>query len=195
MPKIIGLTGGIGSGKSTVADFFSALDVPVYIADDHAKKIMDYPEVIQEIQAIFEQNIIDQDGKLNRKKIASIVFNQPEQLTQLNAIVHPRVKEDFMRWIKEHQNHPFVIKEVAILFENQSEKEFDEIILVTAPEEQRIGRVMKRDNISKEEVLERIQNQLPDREKISKSHYVINNVNLDKTQKEVKKIYKTLSKS
>src|SRR5690554_4973793 len=164
MPKIVGLTGGIGSGKSTVADFFSALDVPVYIADYHAKKIMSYPEVIQEIQAIFDQNIIDENGKLNRKKIASIVFNQPEQLTKLNAIVHPKVKEDFALWLKKHQDHKFVIKEVAILFENQLEKEFDKIILVTAPEEERISRVMKRDNISKEEVVERIQNQLPDRE-------------------------------
>lgn len=195
MPKIIGLTGGIGSGKSTVASFFSELGVPVYIADNQAKEIMDKPEVIQEIQSVFEDNILNEDRKLNRKKIASIVFNNPKQLDKLNAIVHPKVKEDFKQWLQINKDHKFIIKEVAIIFETQSEKEYDKIILVTAPKKVRISRVMKRDGLSEEKVLERIQNQLPDIDKIPKSDFVINNTNFNKTLKEVKKIHKKLINS
>lgn len=195
MPKIIGLTGGIGSGKSTVASFFSELGVPVYIADNQAKEIMDKPEVIQEIQSVFEDNILNGDRKLNRKKIASIVFNNPKQLDKLNAIVHPKVKEDFKQWLQINKDHKFIIKEVAIIFETQSEKEYDKIILVTAPKKVRISRVMKRDGLSEEKVLERIQNQLPDIDKIPKSDFVINNTNFNKTLKEVKKIHKKLINS
>lgn len=193
MPKIIGLTGGIGSGKSTVANFFKELGVPVYIADSEAKKIMDNPEIIQEVQSVFDENIIDKNGKLDRKKIADVVFNNPAKLQELNAIIHPKVKDDFVIWLKKHQEYPFIIKEVAILFETKSEKDFDKIILVTAPEEIRIKRVMKRDNVSEKEVLERMKNQLPDTEKMSKSDYVVDNKNVNDTKKQIKKIYELLN--
>lgn len=193
MSKIIGLTGGIGSGKSTVAGFFRELGVPVYIADSQAKKIMDYPETIQEVQAIFDQNVLLETGKLDRKKIASIVFNDSEQLNKLNAIIHPKVNQDFKDWLKQHKNYPYIIKEVAIIFETQSEKQFDKIILVTAPLNLRIERVIQRDNSSAQEILKRIDNQLPDSEKIEKSDFIIHNINLDAVKKEVKRLHKTLN--
>ena len=195
MSKIIGLTGGIGSGKSTVASFFSELGVPVYIADSEAKKIMDYPETIREVQTIFDENVVGENGKLDRKKIASFVFNNPEKLKQLNAVIHPKVNKDFRNWLEKHQDHTYIIKEVAIIFETQSEKQFDKIILVTAPEKLRIERVMKRDNISEDEILERIKNQLPDEEKISKSDFIITNTDLKSAKKEVKKLHKLLISS
>lgn len=195
MSKIIGLTGGIGSGKSTIAHFFVELGVPVYIADSEAKKIMDYPEIIQEVQAIFDENVTGENGKLDRKKIASVVFNNPEKLKQLNTVIHPKVNEDFKNWLEKHKNHPYIIKEVAIIFETNSEKQFDKIILVTAPEKTRIERVMKRDNISEEAVLERMKNQLPDSEKREKSDFIIINTNLKSSKNHVKKLHKELISS
>jgi len=190
--KIIGLTGGIGSGKSTIAQFFMELGVPVYIADSEAKKIMDYPETIQEVQAIFDENVISEDGKLNRKKIASIVFNAPEKLQHLNAVIHPKVNQDFKIWLEQHKEAPYVIKEVAIIFEIGAEKQFDKIILVTAPEKTRIQRVAKRDNTSEDEVLERIKNQLSDAEKIEKSDFIIDNIDVNMSKNKVKKLHQLL---
>lgn len=193
MSKIIGLTGGIGSGKSTVAQFFLELGVPVYIADSEAKKIMDYPETIREVQMIFQENVILESGKLDRKKIASVVFNNPEKLKELNAIIHPKVNQDFKKWLKKHEDYSYIIKEVAIIFETQSEKHFDKIILVTAPEDLRIERVSKRDNISKEQILERIQNQLPDSVKIKKSDFIIHNISIDAIKNEVRRLHQILN--
>ena len=187
MTKIIGLTGGIGSGKSTVAGYFQELGVPVYVADTEAKKIMEQSETIQEVQQIFEENVIA-EGKLDRKKIAAIVFNNPEKLAQLNKIIHPKVKEDFKDWLEKHQNYFFIIKEVAILFETNSEKDFDAIILVTAPEEIRIERVVNRDKITENQVKERIKNQLSDEEKIKKSHFIIENISKNDTKNQVKEL-------
>ena len=194
MTKIIGLTGGIGSGKSTVAGYFQELGVPVYIADTEAKKIMDQPDTIQEVQQIFDENVIF-EGKLDRKKIASIVFNNAEKLAQLNKIIHPKVKQDFKDWLEKHKNYSFIIKEVAILFETNSENEFDAIILVTAPEKIRIERVINRDNITENQVRERIKNQLSDEEKISKSHYIIENISKKDTKKRVKELFILLRKA
>lgn len=190
--KIIGLTGGIGSGKSTIARFFAELGVPVYIADSEAKKIMDNFETIQEVQTIFDQNVILENGKLDRKKIASIVFNDPKKLEELNAIIHPKVNQNFKNWLKKHHEFPYIIKEVAIIFETNSEKQFDKIILVTAPESTRIERVTKRDNSTYEQVLERIRNQLPDTDKIKKSDFIIENLDLKSSKNEVKKLHKLL---
>src|SRR5690554_3786999 len=168
------------------------LGVPVYIADSEAKKIMDYPETIQEVQAIFDENVILEDGKLNRKKIASIVFNAPEKLQHLNAVVHPKVNQDFKKWLELHKEAPYIIKEVAIIFEIGSENQFDKIILVTAPEQTRIQKVAKRDNISEDEVLARIKNQLSDAEKIEKSDFIINNIDLNTSKNKVRKLHQTL---
>jgi dephospho-CoA kinase len=194
MTKIIGLTGGIGSGKSTIANYIASKGIPVYIADEEAKKLMQLPEVITSVQSIFSENVLDEFGKLDRKKIADLVFNSPTQLTQLNNIVHPLVKNHFIEWLKIHSNTPYVIKEVAILFETGGNTACDKVIVVTAPEEIRIERAMKRDNVSKETIVSRMNNQLPESEKITKSDFIIHNIDLNKTFIQVDEILKILSK-
>lgn len=188
---IIGLTGGIGSGKSTVAKMFEALDVPVYDSDIEAKSLM-----VSSID--LKERIIDLLGtnaykgkKLNKTHIANKVFNEPELLLKLNQIVHPAVKNHFFNWT-ESQSGPYVIQESALIFENNSYHKYDEVILVTAPKEQRIQRVMDRDGTSREKVLERISNQLEDAEKVKKADYVIENIVLDDTRNSVHEIHRML---
>lgn len=181
MTKIIGLTGGIGSGKSTVAKYIASKGIPVYIADDEAKKIMTKKSIIHEIQNLFKENIILENGQLDRKKIAAIVFQDSSLLKKLNEVVHPKVKKHFKKWLEKNKEAPFVVKEVAILFETGGNTECDKVILVTAPEDVKINRVMKRDNVSREEILKRMKNQLSDAEKSMKSDYVVTNVKIDDT--------------
>lgn len=192
MTKVIGLTGGIGSGKTTISNYFKEMGVPVYIADDGARGVMQNEDVIGKIKktfgaALFENNI------LNRAKLANIVFNNSEKLAQLNAIVHPAVKKDFEAWLLLHTKEEYVIYEAAILFESGRYKDCDSIITVTAPEEVRIERVLKRDNTTREQVLSRMQMQWKDEDRISKSNFVINNVNLKIAREEVVKILKILN--
>ena len=191
MTKVIGLTGGIGSGKTTIANYFNEMGVPVYIADDGAKNVMKSEDIIEEIktsfgEALFENNI------LNRAKLAEIVFNDKDKLAELNAIVHPAVKKDFEVWLLQHKSCQYVIYEAAILFESGRYKECDLIITVTAPEEVRIERVLKRDNTTREQVLSRMKMQWNDENRISRSNFVINNDNLKNAKEEVVKILKIL---
>lgn len=195
MTKIIGLTGGIGSGKSTVAAYIASKGIPVYIADEAAKKIMNRKSIIAEVSSIFSENILDDKNKLDRKKIASIVFNNPQKLKELNSIIHPKVKTHFLNWLKRHKNHPFIIKEVAILFETGGNKDCDAVILVTAPEEIRIQRTISRDNSDELSVKERIKNQLSDEIKSKSSDFIVNNVKLENTLKEIDKIIEVLKNS
>lgn len=174
MTKIVGLTGGIGSGKTTVAQVFESLGVPVYNADEEAKALMQSSDVIkQKLIHLLGENCY-KDGQLNRSFIASKVFSDSELLEKINAIVHPQVAIHFELWFSK-QHTPYIIKEVAILFETNSQHLFDFIITVTAPVETRIRRVMERDQKTKEEVLAIIENQLPDSEKINQSNFVIKN--------------------
>lgn len=192
MTKVIGLTGGIGSGKTTIANYFASMGVPVYIADDEAKKVMKSQNVIQQIKTAFGDSIFENEI-LNRAKLAEIVFNNADKLAQLNAIVHPAVKSDFELWLQENKNHDYVIYEAAILFESGRYKECDVIITVTAPEEIRIERVVKRDNTTRQQVLSRIKMQWNDEKRISLSNFVINNSNLKIAKEEVVKILKILN--
>jgi len=192
MTKVIGLTGGIGSGKTTVANYFQEMGVPVYIADDGAKRVMQSKNILAEVKSAFGGNVFD-DDILNRAKLAQIVFNDKEQLAKLNAIVHPAVKLDFDDWVKKHINNDYVMYEAAILFESGRYKDCDVIITVTAPEEVRIDRVMKRDKATREEVLSRMKMQWNDEKRISNSNFVINNNNLKNAKEEVVKILKILN--
>lgn len=191
MAKIIGLTGGIGSGKTTIASHFMAAGIPVYIADDEARKIMQSAAIIDEIKNVFG-NAIFEEGILNREKLAQIVFNDSDKLKLLNAIIHPAVKKHFRNWILDHENSPFIIYEAAILFESGSYKDCDKIITVTAPMESRIQRVIQRDNTSREQVLNRINAQWNDDQRAAKSDFVIENVNPEIAKSEVDKILKIL---
>jgi dephospho-CoA kinase len=192
MTKIIGLTGGIGSGKTTIAKHFASLGVPVYIADDEAKKLMDNPEIIEKLKTVFGDEIID-NKKIDRKALAQIVFQNPKKLKKLNSIIHPAVKKHFTDWLLVHKNHPIIIKEAAILFESGSYKDCDAVITVTAPLEERINRVINRDNTTREAVMNRIKNQWTDDERISKSDYVIVNTSVNEAIKQVEIILKSLN--
>ena len=192
MTKIIGLTGGIGSGKTTVANHFMEANIPVFIADDEAKKITQSPEIIEEIKKKFGDAIFD-NAILNRQKLSQIVFSDSEKLKLLNAIIHPAVKKHFQNWVLNHKNARFVIYESAILLESGSYKNCDLILTVTAPLETRIERVIHRDNVSREQVLQRINAQLNDKERISKSDFIIENVNSKTTKIEINKILKILN--
>ncbi|RED26719.1 dephospho-CoA kinase [Flavobacterium cutihirudinis] len=192
MTKIIGLTGGIGSGKTTIAGYFKEMGVPVYIADDGARNVMQSDHVIKELKQVFGEKLFE-NNILNRAKLAEIVFNDSDKLAKLNAIVHPAVKQDFEFWLKQHNKSPYVIYEAAILFESGRYNDCDYIITVTAPEEVRIERVLKRDNTTREQVLSRMQMQWKDEDRISRSNFVINNVNLKIAKEEVVKILKILN--
>ena len=137
MTKIIGLTGGIGSGKTTIAQYFKSLGVPVYIADDEAKKLLDNPDIQKEIKAVFGEFVFE-NNTISKEKLASIVFQNPQKLSELNGIIHPAVKKHFQLWVANYQSEPIVIKEAAILFESGSNQDCDKIITVVAPLETRI---------------------------------------------------------
>ena len=191
MTKIIGLTGGIGSGKTTIANYFKELGIPVYIADDEARKISESPEIVQAIKDVFGNEVFNNE-KLDRVKVAEIVFSNQAKLKQLNEIIHPAVKKHFENWILEHSNFPFVLKEAAILFESGAYKDCDIVISVIAPLETRIQRVIQRDEVTRDNVLKRIMNQWTDEERIRKSQYVIENVDVVEAKEEVKKILKKI---
>lgn len=195
MTKIIGLTGGIGSGKSTVAKYIASKGISVYIADDEAKKIMNSSEVVLEIKNQFGEIVIYKNGKVNRKALAKIVFEDKEKLAQLNNIIHPKVKNHFKKWLILHSNEKFIVKEVAILFETYGHLDCDKVILVTAPKEIRINRVVKRDNVTKSEVLARMSHQLPEEEKIAKSDYIIHNIKLEDTYNQIDELLKLIEDS
>lgn len=188
---LVGLTGGIGSGKSTVAKLFLELGVPVYFSDDHAKRLMHTSKSVKAklIDEFGEETY--QNGKLNRPYLASIVFNNKEKLKAINAIVHPSVGNSFKRWTRKQQTD-YVMQENAILFESGSFKKFDVLITVTAPKELRIARVVARDKVSESQVLQRMNNQLPDKEKVEKSDFVIKNLDLAQTKVQVLKIHQKI---
>ncbi|MGV6831326.1 MAG: dephospho-CoA kinase [bacterium] len=172
--KIVGLTGGIGSGKTTVANLFSELKVPIYIADKEAKALMNRSKVIRRklIQLFGKKAYKGQE--LNRPYLAEQIFNDKNLLQQMNAIVHPKVASHFKRWMKK-QTAPYCIKEVAILFENGSYVNCDKIITVIAPLETRISRVLQRDQTTTDKIEAIIKNQWQDEERIKLSDYVISN--------------------
>ncbi len=176
--KIIGITGGIGSGKSMVCKIFSILGYKIYDADSRAKVLISsHPEIIQNISTLFGENAYE-NGEYNRKFIAAKVFQQPELLQSLNHIVHPHTRTDFQEWIAatpaEYSKNA-LIKEAAILFESGAWKETDFIISVYAPENTRIQRVMQRDGVSEEEVKKRIRNQWEESKKIRMADFIIYN--------------------
>jgi dephospho-CoA kinase len=190
--KVVGLTGGIGSGKTAVAHYMQSKGIPVYISDLEAKKVMEFPEIITQISNAFGIDMIASNKTLDRDKLAAIVFNAPEKLKKLNSIVHPAVKEHFDNWIMQHQKYPIVVKEAAILFESGSYKDCDLVITVSAPIEKRIERVLKRDKTTREKILQRINNQLSDEERIERSQFVVKNENFDDTKKQVDEILNLL---
>jgi len=192
--KIVGLTGGIGSGKTTVAKQFKKLGVPIYIADKEAKKLMNKSKVIKrKLKTLFGEEAYVND-KLNRPFLAQKIFNDKDFLDQMNTIVHPKVAKHFSKWLVK-QNAPYIIKEVAILFENGRYKDYDFIITVTATIENRIERLLKRDQTTISKIQSIMNNQWPDEKKIELSHFVISNDNIEDTVKQVQEVHNQLVKS
>lgn len=173
-PLKIGITGGIGSGKTTITELFKHLGIPIYLADERAKWLMhnDF-SIITKINELFSPMAYI-NGELNRPHIAAMAFTNKKLIKQLNEIVHPAVANDFKEWVS-NQTTPYIIKEAALLFESGSYLDLDAIVTVAAPLEVRVQRTIKRDNISREAVMNRIKNQLPDEVKSSAADYVINN--------------------
>jgi len=171
----IGVTGGIGSGKTTVCKIFNVLGIPVYYADPRAKELMvTDPVLISAIKSLLGDKSYNEDLSLNRQYIAEIIFSDKNKLDALNSLVHPAVKRDFDKWSKS-QKTPYVLKEAALLFESGSYKDLDKTILVSAPLELRIKRVILRDNSSKESILSRVKNQMDETDKEKLADYIINN--------------------
>ncbi len=176
-PLLIGLTGGIGSGKSLIAKIFSCLGTPVYDADSRAKKLMNSDSIlIDAIKKEFGNSAYQNSGVLNRDFMAAMVFNDEKKLNKLNSLVHPRVKEDNEQWIRENSEKKYLVKEAALLFESGSYKSLDKVIVASAPENVRIERVLQRDpHRSRSELIKIIANQMSEAEKLKRADYVIMN--------------------
>ena len=194
--KIIGLTGGIGSGKSTVAGFIEELGFPVYYSDVRAKEIVNDNENLKnDIRKLLGENAYDQSGRYNRKYVADLVFNNEELLKQLNGLIHPAVKVDFENWVAS-QKTAFVFKETALLFELKLNEGCYKTILVTADDNIRIKRVMDRDGKTYREVEAVMTKQMPEKDKVKKADFVIyNNSNIEDLKTETEKTVMKLTVS
>lgn len=194
MVLTIGITGGIGSGKSTVCSIFKLLGTPVFEADKVAKDLMNSNiELKANLVHLFGEGIYTRDSVVDRKKLAKIIFNDHLQLQKINALVHPAVRNEFKNW-KLKQKSSYVIHEAAILFESGFYKMMDYTILVSAPEQQRIERVIKRDKITEKEVRDRISKQWPDEQKRELASFEIKNNNEDLIIPQIIKIDNQLKK-
>ena len=191
----VGITGGIGSGKTTVCKIFESMGIPVYYADKRAKYLMSYNwELKLKIKSILGKDAYHRNGRLNRQYVASKIFNDPKLLNKVNSLVHPAVHEDAMAWFKSLRGIPYALYEAALLVENGSFRNLDNLIVVSAPKELRIKRVVKRDKTSKEEVIKRINNQLPESKKIEVADHVIINDETHSIIESVVKVHRNLLK-
>jgi dephospho-CoA kinase len=189
----LGITGGIGSGKTSVCRVFKVLGIPVFSADPEAKEIMDNDEgIIRRINSITGKNLYS-NGNLDRMELATLIFNDNSLLDKVNSLVHPVVFEHFKRWEME-QDAPYVIMEAAILFESGASKLVDRIATIVAPIEERVERVISRNSLSREQVLERIRNQMDDDSRIKQSDYVIHNSEKDMIIPAILKIHADILK-
>ncbi|GIV26587.1 MAG: dephospho-CoA kinase [Bacteroidia bacterium] len=173
--KIICITGGIGSGKTTVAKIFETLGYPVYYSDERAKAMYFLPEVKRQIIQILGKDAYINENTLNKKYIADRIFADSQLLNQVNQIIHSAVKQDFQEFLKEHADSDFLFKESALIFEAQLQTACHKIILVTAPREIRVQRIKQRDKLSDDEIIKRMSKQMPDEEKIKQVDFVIHN--------------------
>lgn len=193
--KVVGITGGIGSGKSVVSMVFRQLGIPVYDSDAEAKLLYDkFPELRDAVRKQIAEEAFDSNGKLDRKKLAEIVFQFPEKLEILNQLVHPLVKKDFQNWVQKHPEAAYVVKEAAILFESGAYSDCDKVITVVAPRELRIQRVRERDRKTKSEIEAIMHRQSNDEEKIKRSDFVIQNDEKELILPQVLAIHESLSK-
>ncbi len=189
----IGITGGIGSGKSTICKIFETLEIPIYYADISAAVIVNKNlQVKSQLTAKFGEDLYE-FGMLDRKKLSSIIFNNSEALAFVNSLIHPAVKLDYENWLENNKLAPYTLKEAAILFESGAHTQVDKIICVYAPQDIKIQRVIKRESITHNEVMRRILSQMPDEEKMKRSDFVIYNDNVQLVLPQVLKIHNLLT--
>ena len=188
----VGLTGNIGSGKTIVARIFSQLGIPVFNADNEARKLFDNTEVKSKMQALFGDSVFSPSGEVMRPSVAEIVFSNPKLLDGLNKIIHPAVRERYRVWCLEQANAPYSIYEAAILFESGYHRELDKVICVTAPEGLRIRRVMERDHLTKEDVKRRMAYQWDENRKVELADFVIRNDETDSVIRQVMGIHNNI---
>lgn len=187
----LGVTGGIGSGKTTVCKTFKVLGVPVFSADEEGRVIMDTNTRLKEdLNKLVEEDLYA-SGALDRRRLASIIFNDSEMLNKVNNLVHPLVFESYREWCMQ-QKSDYVIFESAILFEAEAEEHVDKILAVIAPLEERVNRVMERNKMSRQQVMERVQNQISDEEMIKRSNYQVNNADTEMIIPQVLEIHKDI---
>jgi dephospho-CoA kinase len=192
--KVVGLSGGIGSGKTTVSNMFKDLGIPVYIADVEAKKLMNSSKDIKrKLIELFGTKAYE-NNELNRSYIASKIFNDDSYLKKMNAIIHPSVTVHFKKWLQK-QTSKYVIKEAAIIFEQNMQSQYDIIITVIVDKDVRIDRILKRDNTTREKILAIMKHQLSDEEKAKMSDYVIINDQLEHTKEQVLKTHNSILKN
>jgi dephospho-CoA kinase len=172
----IGITGGIGSGKSTVCKLFDLLGIPIYYTDDEAKKILYFDSAVNKrVVETFGVGVLDANQLIDKVKLAKEVFADATKLAQLNAIIHPAVAQHFEQWLMQHADAPYILKEAAILFESGAYKAVDKIISIVAPEHLKISRATQRDRSTVELVKQRMSHQLGDEERVQRSDFVIHN--------------------
>lgn len=188
----VGLTGNIGSGKTLVAGIFKTLSIPVFDADNEARALVHSQDVRDDLHTVFGNQIFDQ-GKINRKALAEIVFNDKEKLKKLNAIIHPKVRQRFSLWITDQHKTPYILYEAAILIETGFYKQLDKTIVVTAEQELRITRVMQRDQVSRQMVEQRMANQWDEQRKVAAADFIITNNQNDQLIPQVLKIHNILT--
>lgn len=189
----VGLTGGIGVGKTYCAEIFDVFDIPIYNSDIEAKKLMITSESLKtDIMESFGLDSYHENGSLNRGYLASIIFKDKNALTKMNALVHPAVRADFISWCDKYKDRSYIIQEAALIFETGNYKSFDKLIVVDAPLDLRIKRVKSRDNATEESIMDRIGKQKPQEEKVASADYVINNDGTVSLLKQVFDIHQNL---
>lgn len=188
----VGVTGGIGSGKTTVCKMFASMGIPIYYADKEAKRLMNFDtDLKNNIKKLLGEEAYHNNGRLHRANVAQLIFNDKKKLEALNQLVHPAVRKDADEW-HSRQDAPYTIQEAALFVENGSYKLLDKLIVVTAPEELRIQRVMKRDNTSKEKIQQRIRNQMDEQEKVKKADFVLSNDGKSSIIQQIHAIHKAI---
>lgn len=188
----IGITGGIGSGKSLVCKIFAQLAIPIYLSDLEAKRLINsHPKIIQELKENFGNDLYNSNNELNKAKLSEIIFEKKDALQKVNSIIHPRVREHFLQWTQKQQA-VYILKEAAILFESGAYKDLDYIITVYAPKEIRLARSMKRDEVNKETIEARMKNQMSEEEKIERADFVIYNDEKQLLIPQILKIHKQI---
>jgi len=191
----VGITGGIGSGKTTICHIFEALGIPVYFADGRAKWLMvNDPRLVTGIKNLFGEKAYYSNGTLNRKYLAKTVFNDEKKLKQLNALVHPAIADNSDRWQRGQEGVPYTVKEAALLFESNNHLMLDKVITVFAPEEMRIQRVVDRDEMTADEARARMSKQMPEEEKLKMADYIIYNDGKKSLVQQVMELHRELSR-